>query len=465
MPTRAHLPRSAPRVPRGHASLVAAARARLRRRCGASRTRSAVAPCGCRAATPPARASRPTHARSAASYRRRRPRRNVLARAVQQLKYRGAATLAAPLADLLAERYPFGDDALLVPGPAAPHRACAPAATTRRCCSHAASRAAGASRGARACLVRTRADAGAGGPRRRRPPPQRARRVRACARGASLAPARGRPDRRRAHHRRHRRRVRARPARRRRPRGPRLHRRPDTVSGTPLSGVDGDRLRDGVITAGVLDLGQRAPTCRRSSIASPTARLDCRIALVDLEPARRGRPRARPARRRPDASPRPPRIHRSREAFDAAAGRRAPRRRASSWSSSPASIDWSRAVLLDAFPDRVDEHPSRAAAGLQGTARPAPGARATASRITGATVHFVDEQTDHGPIILQGAVAVAPDDTEETLAQRILGVEHAIYPAAIQLFAEGRLAVDGRRVRIRASAARARSLPARPLPG
>ncbi len=69
-------------------------------------------------------------------------------------------------------------------------------------------------------------------------------------------------------------------------------------------------------------------------------------------------------------------------------------------------------------------------------------------RIAGATVHFVDEQTDHGPIILQGAVVVAPDDTEETLTRRILEVEHEIYPAAIQLFAEGRLSVDGRSVRI-----------------
>src|SRR5262249_35450233 len=70
-------------------------------------------------------------------------------------------------------------------------------------------------------------------------------------------------------------------------------------------------------------------------------------------------------------------------------------------------------------------------------------------RIAGATVHFVDEAEDHGPIILQGAILVEPDDTEETLAQRILDVEHTIYPAAIQLFAQGRLLVDGRRVRIR----------------
>jgi phosphoribosylglycinamide formyltransferase-1 len=60
-----------------------------------------------------------------------------------------------------------------------------------------------------------------------------------------------------------------------------------------------------------------------------------------------------------------------------------------------------------------------------------------------------DEHTDHGPIIVQGAVAVEPDDTEETLRARILAVEHEIYPLAIQLFAEGRLVIEGRRVVVR----------------
>jgi phosphoribosylglycinamide formyltransferase-1 len=53
---------------------------------------------------------------------------------------------------------------------------------------------------------------------------------------------------------------------------------------------------------------------------------------------------------------------------------------------------------------------------------------------------------DHGPIVLQGAVPIAPDDTEATLAARILAVEHAIYPAALQLCATGRVRVVGRRV-------------------
>ncbi len=69
-------------------------------------------------------------------------------------------------------------------------------------------------------------------------------------------------------------------------------------------------------------------------------------------------------------------------------------------------------------------------------------------KIAGATVHFVDPELDHGPIIVQGAIPVAPDDTAATLQQRILGVEHEIYPLAIQLFAEGRLAIVGRRVLI-----------------
>jgi phosphoribosylglycinamide formyltransferase-1 len=73
-------------------------------------------------------------------------------------------------------------------------------------------------------------------------------------------------------------------------------------------------------------------------------------------------------------------------------------------------------------------------------------------KVTGATVHFVDEGVDSGPIVLQAPVAVDGDDTEETLAARILGEEHRIYPEAVRLFAEGRLLVDGRRVRIKETA-------------
>ncbi len=69
-------------------------------------------------------------------------------------------------------------------------------------------------------------------------------------------------------------------------------------------------------------------------------------------------------------------------------------------------------------------------------------------KISGCTVHFVEEGMDTGPIILQAAVPVEEDDTPETLAERILAFEHQIYPRAIQLYAEGRLRVEGRRVRI-----------------
>jgi phosphoribosylglycinamide formyltransferase-1 len=69
-------------------------------------------------------------------------------------------------------------------------------------------------------------------------------------------------------------------------------------------------------------------------------------------------------------------------------------------------------------------------------------------KVTGATVHFVEEQVDHGPIILQAAVSIQPTDTEETLSARILEQEHRIYPLAIQWFSEGRLKIIGRRVMI-----------------
>ena len=70
------------------------------------------------------------------------------------------------------------------------------------------------------------------------------------------------------------------------------------------------------------------------------------------------------------------------------------------------------------------------------------------ARIAGCTVHFVDEGTDTGPIIAQAVVPVLPDDTEEGLAARILVHEHRLYPQAIHWFAQGRLALEGRRVRL-----------------
>jgi phosphoribosylglycinamide formyltransferase-1 len=73
-------------------------------------------------------------------------------------------------------------------------------------------------------------------------------------------------------------------------------------------------------------------------------------------------------------------------------------------------------------------------------------------KITGCTVHFVDEFLDSGPIVVQAAVPVLDDDTVEALSARILKQEHLIYPKAIQYMADGRITIDGRRVRIREEA-------------
>jgi phosphoribosylglycinamide formyltransferase-1 len=104
-------------------------------------------------------------------------------------------------------------------------------------------------------------------------------------------------------------------------------------------------------------------------------------------------------------------------------------------------------VLLRAYPQRVvNVHPALLPAfkGLHAQRQ----ALEYGARVTGATVHFVDEHMDHGPIILQAAVAIAPDDTEGTLAARVLEIEHAIYPAALALLVAGRLRIFGRRVHV-----------------
>lgn len=69
-------------------------------------------------------------------------------------------------------------------------------------------------------------------------------------------------------------------------------------------------------------------------------------------------------------------------------------------------------------------------------------------RFHGATVHFVRHETDTGPILAQSVVAVRPDDTDETLAARVLESEHRLYPLALRLIAEGRVRVDGERVMV-----------------
>ncbi len=104
-------------------------------------------------------------------------------------------------------------------------------------------------------------------------------------------------------------------------------------------------------------------------------------------------------------------------------------------------------TFLQAFPQRVlNIHPSLLPA--------FPGVHAQrqalqyGARISGCTVHLVDEGCDTGPILMQAAVAVLDDDDETTLAARILVEEHKLYPAAIAAVAQGRVSIDGRRVRI-----------------
>jgi len=105
-------------------------------------------------------------------------------------------------------------------------------------------------------------------------------------------------------------------------------------------------------------------------------------------------------------------------------------------------------VLLSAFQNRIlNIHPSLLPAypGMH-AARQALDAGA---RISGCTVHIVDEGTDSGPVVAQAAVPVLEGDTEETLSARILVQEHRLYPRAVRLFGEGRVAIEGRRVRLR----------------
>ena len=105
------------------------------------------------------------------------------------------------------------------------------------------------------------------------------------------------------------------------------------------------------------------------------------------------------------------------------------------------------ASFFEAFPDRVlNVHPALLPA--------FPGAHAVADalawgvKVTGVTVHLVDEEVDHGPIVLQEAVEVRDDDTPESLAPRVHAVEHRLLPAAVRALLEGRMLVEGRTVRI-----------------
>lgn len=103
-------------------------------------------------------------------------------------------------------------------------------------------------------------------------------------------------------------------------------------------------------------------------------------------------------------------------------------------------------VLLDAFSGRIlNVHPSLLPA-FPGH-HPQRQALEHGVKVSGATVHFVDKTLDGGSIVLQEAVPVEDDDTEETLAARILEAEHRIYPRAVRLVLEGAYRIDGRRVR------------------
>jgi phosphoribosylglycinamide formyltransferase-1 len=107
-------------------------------------------------------------------------------------------------------------------------------------------------------------------------------------------------------------------------------------------------------------------------------------------------------------------------------------------------------VFLEAFPGRVvNIHPALLPSfpGVHGQGD----AAAYGVRISGCTVHFVDEKMDNGPIIIQAAVPALENDDGESLGARILRLEHRIYPQALQWLAEGRLAVSGRQVRLASS--------------
>ena len=102
-------------------------------------------------------------------------------------------------------------------------------------------------------------------------------------------------------------------------------------------------------------------------------------------------------------------------------------------------------ALVDQYPSRImNIHPALLPSfpGLHGQKQAAD----YGVKISGCTVHFVDEGTDTGPIIVQAAVPAYHDDDEESLGKRILKQEHRIFPYAIKLYSEGKLSVEGRKV-------------------
>ena len=104
-------------------------------------------------------------------------------------------------------------------------------------------------------------------------------------------------------------------------------------------------------------------------------------------------------------------------------------------------------VLIRAYPNKIlNIHPALLPS-FKG-ARGIEDAFDYGAKVTGVTVHFVDDKMDHGPIILQKAVRVEENDTEESLEAKIHKVEHKLYPEAIRLYVQGRLKVEGRKVKI-----------------
>jgi phosphoribosylglycinamide formyltransferase-1 len=198
------------------------------------------------------------------------------------------------------------------------------------------------------------------------------------------------------------------------------------------------------ITLGVMASG-RGTNLQSILDAVAGGRLDAKVALVisdrdDAQALDRARAAGVPARHlSPKAFP-------SREAHDAAAADLL----RGAGVEVVALAGYMRLVtraLLDAFPDRIiNVHPSLLPA--------FPGLRAQQQaieygvKLAGCTIHFVTEGVDSGAIILQTAVPVRDDDTEATLADRILAEEHRLLPEALQLYAEGRITIAGRRVRI-----------------
>jgi len=114
--------------------------------------------------------------------------------------------------------------------------------------------------------------------------------------------------------------------------------------------------------------------------------------------------------------------------------------------------------FLNSFPGQViNIHPALlpSFSGVRGAAE----ALEYGVRLAGCTVHFVDEIVDHGPVIIQAAVPVNPDDDLDALQTRIHALEHRIYPQAVQWVAEKRVHIEGRRVRVLPAAARRAVMP------